>query len=375
MGYQAHGTGEGGKCVQSVREDKERYPSLPCPFSNTIHPPQALARTVEGLGQLSHGRGGTREPIAGRFQTIASPSLSSFTPEELAASLQGLSLLGRPLSAEFSAKVEAGRAREGGKESGGGRKGRESMVAFPTALPIQSVHRHASFLPHFTLTLSRQQSFLNWMIAPSSSSSWRYTGILSRFLPLVPPLMFPHRPPCPPSLSMATLGHRPGDPFLDAALAAVHSRLARPVSIKKRPTSTSHSSSLKPSFPSLSPESELPKALPLLLVALGVLQHQPPPSLWLLLTDALVSGPDRIVPPKREKKLCSPPIPTPSLRLVDLAPCLWALATLDFPLSPPPSLLPSLLDRLKACLSTTENVELDTARQVTVGVISLLMRA
>ncbi|TFJ84993.1 hypothetical protein NSK_003418 [Nannochloropsis salina CCMP1776] len=273
---------------------------------------RALARTVEGLGQLSHGRGGTREPIAGRFQTIASPSLSSFTPEELAASLQGLSLLGRPLSAEFSAK----------------------------------------------------QSFLNWMIAPSSSSSWRYTGILSRFLPLVPPLMFPHRPPCPPSLSMATLGHRPGDPFLDAALAAVHSRLARPVSIKKRPTSTSHSSSLKPSFPSLSPESELPKALPLLLVALGVLQHQPPPSLWLLLTDALVSGPDRIVPPKREKKLCSPPIPTPSLRLVDLAPCLWALATLDFPLSPPPSLLPSLLDRLKACLSTTENVELDTARQL-----------
>jgi len=190
------------------------------------------------------------------------------------------------------------------------------------------------------------------------------------------PSCFLIAPPCfPPSLSMATLGHRPGDPFLDAALAAVHFRLARPASIKKRPTSTSHPSSLKPSFPSLSPESELPKALPLLLVALGVLQHQPPSSLWLLLTDALVAGPDRIVPPKREKKLCSPPIPTPSLRLVDLAPCLWALATLDFPLSLPPSLLPSLLDRLEACLSTTENVALDTARQVTVGVTSLLMRA
>ncbi|EWM26013.1 hypothetical protein Naga_100150g13 [Nannochloropsis gaditana] len=290
MGYQAHGTGEGGKGVDSVREDKERYPSLPCPFSNTIHPPQALARTVEGLGQLSHGRGGTREPIAGRFQTIASPSLSSFTSEELAASLQGLSLLGRSLSAEFSARAEA------------------------------AILSHLDDCTLFQLVVALH--------------------------------------------SMATLGHRPGDHFLDAALAAVHSRLARPASIKKRPTSTSHPSSLKPFFPSLSPESELPKALPLLLVALGVLQHQPPSSLWLLLTDALVAGPDRIVPPKREKKLCSPPIPTPSLRLVDLAPCLWALATLDFPLSLPPSLLPSLLDRLDACLFTTENVALDTARQL-----------
>lgn len=200
MGYQAHGTGEGGKGVDSVREDKERYPSLPCPFSNTIHPPQALARTVEGLGQLSHGRGGTREPIAGRFQTIASPSLSSFTSEELAASLQGLSLLGRSLSAEFSARAEAGRAREGGKVSGGGRKGEErAWWLFPAALPIQSVHRHASFLPHFTLTLSRQQSFLTWMIAPSSSSSWRYTGTLSRSLPLVPA---PHVSSSPPPASL-----------------------------------------------------------------------------------------------------------------------------------------------------------------------------
>ncbi|GAB5037611.1 type iii effector protein [Nannochloropsis oceanica] len=67
---------------------------------------QGLSLTIAGLGKLSRGRSGTREPILSRFLAVSSPFLASFTPQHLSVSVHGISLFDRPPPTEYMERVQ-----------------------------------------------------------------------------------------------------------------------------------------------------------------------------------------------------------------------------------------------------------------------------
>ena len=120
--------------------------TIPTPAARLLRHLQGLSLTIAGLGKLSRGRSGTREPILSRFLVVSSPSLASFTPQHLSVSLHGLSLFDHPPPTEYMEKMQEGEGgREGGRE---GRRGAGRSKCMLRRFKCMHTHTHTSTHAH-----------------------------------------------------------------------------------------------------------------------------------------------------------------------------------------------------------------------------------